>query len=137
MSKSETAAETFASGYNCAQSVFMTYAEQLGLDKETAAKISSGFGGGMHLGGTCGVVTGAFMVLGLKFGEGKKRTYDKNEEFTEKFLLRNPSIKCLDLLGADVRVKEEFEKAKSEGLFKCTCGRLVKDACEILEEMGV
>jgi C_GCAxxG_C_C family probable redox protein len=137
MSKSETAEETFASGYNCAQSVFVTYAEQLGLDEETAAKISSGFGGGMHLGGTCGVVTGAFMVLGLKFGDGKKRTYDKTAEFTEKFLLRNPSIKCLDLLGADVRVKEEFEKAKSEGLFKCVCGRLVKDACEILEEMGI
>jgi C_GCAxxG_C_C family probable redox protein len=137
MSKYETAEEAFASGYNCAQAVFMTYAEQLGLDKETAAKISSGFGGGMHLGGTCGVVTGAFMALGLKFGDGKKRTYNETAEFTEKFLERNPSIKCLDLLGADVRVKEEFEKAKSEGLFKCTCGRLVKEACEILEEMGI
>jgi C_GCAxxG_C_C family probable redox protein len=137
MTKSETASEAFESGYNCAQAVFTTFAEDLGLDRETAAKISSGFGGGMHLGGTCGVVTGAFMALGLKFGEGKKRTYDKNAEFTEKFLQRNPSIKCLDLLGADVRIKEEFEKAKSEGLFKCTCGRLVKEACEILEEMGI
>jgi C_GCAxxG_C_C family probable redox protein len=137
MTKSETASEAFESGYNCAQAVFTTFAEDLGLDRETAAKISSGFGGGMHLGGTCGVVTGAFMALGLKFGDGSKRIYDKNEEFTEKFLERNPSIKCLDLLGADVRIKEEFEKAKSEGLFKCTCGRLVKEACEILEEMGV
>jgi C_GCAxxG_C_C family probable redox protein len=137
MSKYETAAETFASGYNCAQAIFMTYAENLGLDCQTAAKISSGFGGGMHLGGTCGVVTGAFMALGLKFGDGSKRIYNKNEEFTEKFLLRNPSIKCLDLLGVDVRIKEEMAKAKSEGLFKCVCGRLIKDACEILEEMGI
>ncbi len=137
MSKSEKAAETFENGYNCAQAIFTTYAEELGLDHETAAKISSGFGGGMHLGGTCGVVTGAFMVLGLKFGDGKKRIYDKNEEFTKKFLQRNPSIKCLDLLGADVRVKEEMQKAKSEGLFKCVCGGLINDACEILEEMGV
>ncbi len=137
MSKSENAAEIFSDGYSCAQAMFATFAEDLGLDRQTAAKISSGFGGGMHLGETCGVVTGAFMVLGLKFGEGKKRTYDKTTEFTDKFLQRNPSIKCLDLLGADVRVKEEMEKAKSEGLFKCVCGRLIKDACEILEEMGL
>jgi C_GCAxxG_C_C family probable redox protein len=34
-----------------------------------ALKIASGFGGGMgRLAETCGAVTGAFMVLGLKYG---------------------------------------------------------------------
>lgn len=137
MTNSEKALQTFSEGYNCAQAVVMTFAEQLGLDIEMAAKISSGFGGGMHIGSTCGVVTGAFMVISLKFGEGKKRTYDKTSEFAEKFLERNPSTKCLDLLGADVCTTEGMNKAKDEGLFRKVCDDLVKDACEILEEIGV
>ncbi len=36
--------------------------------KTLAYKVSSGFGGGMHFDQTCGAVTGAFMVIGLKFG---------------------------------------------------------------------
>ncbi|MBW8017322.1 MAG: C_GCAxxG_C_C family protein [Planctomycetes bacterium] len=137
MTNTDKALQTFSEGYNCAQAVFMTFAEQLGLPAETAAKISSGFGGGMHIGSKCGVVTGAFMALGLKFGEGKKRTYDKTSEFTEKFLQRNPSTRCLDLLGVDVRLEEELQIAKNEGLFRKICDNLVKDACEILEEIGI
>jgi C_GCAxxG_C_C family probable redox protein len=137
MTNTEKALQTFSEGFNCAQAVFMTFAEQLGLDTETAAKISSGFGGGMHIGSTCGAVTGAFMAISLKFGEGKKRTYDKTAEFSEKFLERNPSLKCPDLLGVDVRIEEELTKAKQDGLFRKVCDNLIKDACEILEEMGV
>lgn len=137
MTNSEKALQTFSEGYSCAQAVFITFAEQFDISKKTAAKLSSGFGGGMHMGSVCGVVTGAFMVIGLKFGEGTKRTYNKTSEFTEKFLLRNPSTKCLDLLGTDIRLEEGMAKAKNEGLFRKICDCLVKDACEILNEMGV
>ena len=137
MSKAGKAVAIFDEGYNCSQAVFSVYSEQFGVDVETAYKIASGFGGGMHLGSVCGVVTGAFMVLGLKFGKGKSRPYDKIAEFTEKFHARNKSISCIDLLGADVRTDEGKAKAKSEGLFDSVCTKLIEDACEILEEMGV
>jgi C_GCAxxG_C_C family probable redox protein len=137
MTNTDKALQTFRDGYNCAQAVFMTFAEQLGLDSETAAKLTSGFGGGMHIGSTCGAVTGAFMAISLKFGEGKKRTYDKTAEFAERFLLRRPSTTCQDLLGVDVRIEEDMKKAKDGGLFRKVCDCLVKDACEILEEIGV
>ena len=137
MTNTEKALQIFSDGYNCAQAVFMTLAEQHGLDSEAAAKISSGFGGGMHIGSTCGAVTGAFMVISLKFGEGKKRTYDKTAEFSDKFFERNQSLKCPDLLGVDVRLEEDLNKAKEDGLFRKICDNLIKDACEILEEMGV
>lgn len=137
MTNSEKALQAFSEGFNCAQAVFITFAEQLGTDKETAAKISSGFGGGMRMGSVCGVVTGAFMVIGLKFGGGNKKIYDKTSEFREKFLQRNPSTKCLDLLGTDIRTEEGMKKGKEEGLFRKVCDSLVIDACEILEEMGV
>ena len=41
------ARENFLNGYNCAQSVFLAYAQELGFDKEIALKLSSSFGGGM------------------------------------------------------------------------------------------
>ena len=45
------AAELFAEGFNCSQSVFSVFAEKYGLPKETALKIGCGFGGGMPQGG--------------------------------------------------------------------------------------
>ncbi len=66
MSRIENAVSRFAEGYNCSQAVLSAYAEQLGVDGETALKIAAGFGGGLgRMAETCGAVTGAFMVLGL------------------------------------------------------------------------
>ena len=47
MSKSEKAKELFTKGYNCSQAVLGAFAEDLGMDFETAMKLSSSFGGGM------------------------------------------------------------------------------------------
>ena len=65
----EKAAELFVSGCNCSQAVFGAFAEDCGIDYETALKLSSSFGGGMgRLRETCGAVTGMFMVAGLLKG---------------------------------------------------------------------
>ena len=70
MSKVDEAIECFYSGYSCSQAVLSAYCEDLGLDKETAMKISCGFGAGMaRLGATCGAVTGAYIAIGLKYGK--------------------------------------------------------------------
>ena len=37
--KSEKAVETFMCGYNCAQSVFLSFCEDFGIDRDTAAKM--------------------------------------------------------------------------------------------------
>lgn len=55
-------------GFNCSQIVLSSFAEDLGLDSEMANKVATCFGGGMGSGDTCGAVTGALMVLGLKYG---------------------------------------------------------------------
>ena len=63
---SEKAAELFVNGCNCSQAVFGAFAEDCGIDFETALRLSSSFGGGMgRLRETCGAVTGMFMVAGL------------------------------------------------------------------------
>ena len=69
MSRVEQAVSCFQGGFNCSQAVLSTYAQDFGLDREAALKLAAGFGGGMgRMAGTCGAVTGAFMVLGLKHG---------------------------------------------------------------------
>ena len=65
--RSEKAVEYFKEGYNCAQSVYMAYADIFGLDTELAAKIIAPLGGGMgRLREVCGAVSGMFLVAGLQ-----------------------------------------------------------------------
>lgn len=66
MNYSEAATTRFSEGMNCAQAIFTSFAEQIGLDAESALKISTAFGGGIaQTGATCGAVTGALMVISL------------------------------------------------------------------------
>lgn len=47
--------------------VFASFSDLLGLDKEMALKIGSGFGGGIaRKQEVCGAVSGAVMIIGLK-----------------------------------------------------------------------
>ncbi len=141
--KSEQAVRKFRKGFNCSQAVLSVYAEEFGLCRETALKIACGFGGGMgRMALTCGAVTGAFMVIGLKYGnvdanekEIKEKTYGLVREFARRFEKRNgPSI-CRELLGCDISGPEGLKSAKDNGLFDSVCPGLVRDAVEILEEM--
>ena len=83
------ARKLFLEGYNCAQSVFCAFCDMTGLDRETAARLASSFGGGMgRLRETCGTVSAAAMVLGMVMGysdpkdiEAKKAHYRLVREF--------------------------------------------------------
>ena len=65
----EIAAENFRHGYNCAQSVLLAFAPEIGLDEVTTLKLASSFGGGMgRLREVCGAVSAMFMVAGVLKG---------------------------------------------------------------------
>ena len=100
MKKSQLAIENFKT-LNCAQSVLLSHAEDLKLDQTTALRIALGFGGGMAMAETCGAVTGAYMVLGLKanfkeksISETKTETKAAVRRFNELFIARHGSLKC-------------------------------------------
>jgi len=140
--RSEQAVEFFRNDLNCSQAVLGSYCREFGLDCEMAFKVATGFGGGMRMAETCGAVTGAFMVLGLKYGnktaedkKGKARTYEKIVEYTNRFKARNGSVICRELLGCDISTPEGMEKAKESELFDSVCSKMVREAAEILEEM--
>ena len=143
MCKSDCAVACFNNGYNCAQAVFSTYCEQLGLDETNALKIAGSFGGGMgHIGETCGAVTGAIMLIGLKHGkvqkddnEAKEITYNIVQEYTKRFKAMNGSVKCTDLLGHDISTSDGLVAAREANLWNTVCSKLVKDSALIVEEL--
>ena len=140
MKKSQLAIENFKT-LNCAQSVLLSHAEDLKLDRTTALRIALGFGGGMGRAETCGAVTGAYMVLGMKaqFGEKsiqeiKTETKVAVKKFNELFIARHGSLKCKKLLGVDISTPEGSIEANDKKLFDSICSGLVASAAEILEE---
>lgn len=143
MTKCEKAKELFSKGFNCSQSVFTAFAEKYGLPQETALKIACGFGSGMRNGEVCGAVSGAVMVIGLKYGqsiatdnESKSLCYSKTVEFTKAFRERNSSIICRDLLGCDISTGKGMDYAKQHNLFKTTCVDMICSSVKLLEELG-
>lgn len=138
MNKSEQTSLIFRD-YNCAQTIFSLFAPEMGLNTKTALRIASGFGSGMNSGETCGAVTGAYMVIGLKSGHDTSNPEDKANskelilKFNKLFLAEHPSLKCKELLGFDTSVPEQKEKAREAGVFDSQCPRFLKTAANILE----
>ena len=91
--KTETALELHKKGFNCAQSVALPFCEELRVDPSVISRAAEGFGGGM--GGfelTCGALSGAIMVAGLKTADGdleaprsKRSTYAVADEIGKRF----------------------------------------------------
>lgn len=136
----KTSVERFLEGNGCSQAVLANYCSALGLDEQTALRISSGFPAGMQMAGVCGAVTGAYMVLGLRFADqqsgqssGRKPVYEAVAEFTRRFKERNKTLNCRELLGCDIMTPEGKEIAVRDNLFKTVCPKFVEDASRILQ----
>jgi len=143
MLKKESANQTFNSGYNCAQSVFSAFSEDLKLDRETALSISSGFGGGLaKTQATCGAVTGAIMVIGSRIADQNEKVdgindqvYDKTREFLDQFIEKNKTTNCRELVQADLNTAEGQDYIKENNIFNEVCMKCVSDAVDILEKI--
>ena len=133
----DEALEYVEEGLDCSQIVFSEFAVQMGIDRETALKISASFGGGMWEGETCGAVTGALMALGLKYGHTSNENKDvmmaKAMEFKRKFAAKNGSCICRDLLG--YKIPEDMEQIMAENKFVTVCSHMIEDACTICAEI--
>ena len=143
MSELERALYAFDEGFNCSQSVLSSFALELGMDQEMALRVATAFGGGMgHRGDTCGAVTGAFMVIGLRHGrvkaedrEIRDRAYALVNRFVDEFEKRHGSIVCRELLGFDLSTPEGEQLAEERWPDDMPCRELVRDAASILEEL--
>jgi C_GCAxxG_C_C family probable redox protein len=135
----EQSSINFSAGFSCSQSVLRAFAEDLGLEPDMASRVSSAFGGGMaRTGRVCGAVSGALMVIGLRFGAispadqgAKEATYALARKFLEEFMLLHGSVDCPGLLGCDIGKPEGMQQAREQNLFKTQCPDYVRDASGI------
>lgn len=143
MTHSEKATALFMEGYNCAQSVFLAFEDMYELDRKTALRISSGFGGGMgRLREVCGCVSGAFMAAGLLMGyddvadlEGKKETYSMIQDIANAFRDEQGSIICREILKLRQEKVSPVPSARTEEYYKTRpCASLCGLAAQILDD---
>ena len=135
------AKEYFNSGYNCAQSVALAFADITSLDKELVAKITASFGGGMgRLREVCGAVSGMAFVASFispcptaDNAEAKKQNYALVQEFAEQFRKQNGAIVCRTLLGLDHPKDEPTPSARTAEYYqKRPCAEYVYDSALIV-----
>ena len=136
----EIAGTVFSQNFNCSQSVFSAFAARFGLDRETALKLASPFGGGVaRRGEVCGAVTGALLALGLARGAelpaGKEEIYRLSQEFMRRFEQEHKSILCRDLIDCDLSTPAGYQAATEKRVFKTICPVLVQDAVEIVQKL--
>ena len=143
--REEQALEYFRNGFNCAQAVFVVFAKELGIPEEQALKIAGGFGGGMgRLQGTCGAVTGAYMVIGLKHGktigdegnEKREKTYALVKNFDSEFKKMFSTTCCRDLLQCDLNTEEGKKFAADNKLTEKVCERCVTEGVKLVEKIA-
>lgn len=142
MNKADRALELFSNNFNCSQAVLTAFAPDFGLDEKLALMLGTSFGGGARNGELCGAVSGALMVLGLKYGhfdaadsEQKSRAYAIAAEYTKRFKEANGSVVCRDLLGYDLTKPDDMACIKEKELFGDVCPKAIKSAVEILENI--
>ena len=142
MTRGEKAEALFLEGYNCAQAVVIAFEDLHGLDRETVAKLSSSFGGGMaRLREVCGSVSGMFMVAGLLYGydnpkakEEKAEHYARIQKLAADFTAEHGSIVCRDLLGLTEKKQEPTPEERTEAYYKKRpCKEIIGRAAEILD----
>lgn len=141
--KGQIAKRYFEEGYNCCQAVLGAFAEDLGLEFETAMLLSSSFGAGMgRLREVCGTVSGMFMVLGMKYGyrspkvfEEKKELYQKIQVLAGQFKEDNGSIICRELLGLEQKgASAPTPEKRTEAYYKKRpCSELVEYAADLVD----
>ncbi len=139
----KNAVENFEKGYNCAQSVFLAYCEEYGIDKETGLKMSSSFGGGMgRLREVCGAVSAMFAIAGLKYGytspnddEIKQKHYELIQHLANEFKAKHQTIICRELLGEEVSNSPIPTKRTEEYYKERPCIEFIKTASELIEKL--
>jgi len=130
-------------GYNCAQAVVAAVCEEFGIDRVTAFQFSGAFGGGIARSGeTCGAVSGALMLIGMKYAKtspvddvSKGKCYDVAAEFLRKFQdAHHGCTKCRELLNGDRFNPEEEALMQQDGRLSW-CNDFIRYAADTAYEL--
>ena len=139
------AVENLDLGYNCMQSVFLAYTDQVDIMNVTKSVMSSHRTDLGKFGEICGTIIGMSMLAGFKYpvaeDEEKKSSLNHAvvKHMADIFKERNNSMACKVLLADYEKQKkslphtEEFESIFHDD--KCPCKKFVADAAELAGRM--
>ena len=106
----DRALENHKKGMNCCQAVACAFSREVGVDEQILFKAGEGFGAGM--GGmecTCGAVSGAVLLAGMKNSSGdaasptKGKTYQLSKAIVRECEEKNGSVICKELKGVETK----------------------------------
>lgn len=130
----EKAIDYFHQGYNCAQSVFAAFAEELGLSEAAALRLPSAFGAGLgRMRGTCGAFSGLALIAGFKHGNlspdpaDKERIFALTRKLADEFRTEFGSLQCRELLHLPPDAEEGARPSERTAAYYAArpCGRCV------------
>ena len=99
--------------HNCCQSVLMSFAEEMGVDREQAYRLGANMGAGMRTGAACGVVTGALIAMGaMGYTEQESRAFLK--DFVDRQYGLTPEDRIFPITDRAIqkKMKQKTEQAK-------------------------
>jgi C_GCAxxG_C_C family probable redox protein len=125
--------------YNCAEATLLALCKEWGVSSDAVPRIAAGFGGGVGKKGLiCGVLSGAVMAIGLRFGSPDPTDTEKRKLVTnlvsrllESFQDSFGETGCRELIGCDLSTPEGMMKAKVEGVRTEKCRHFVRRAAEL------
>ena len=141
--RAEQAVNNFKNGYNCAQAVYMAYADFFGMEPKTAAIIAAPLGAGIgRMREVCGTVSGAALVAGLAVPcdnpndtTSKARCYALVQQVADRFRQENGSIICRELLGIAPIKESPIPSPRTEAYYKKRpCIELVRMSATFIGE---
>lgn len=141
MDRAQRAGDFFLSGYNCAQSVTMAFADLMKMEEKAAARLASPFGGGMgRMREVCGAVSGMLLVLGTLYGYDtpgndaiKGQLYQEVQDLAAAFREDIGTLLCREIL--DNPPSDPTPSARTAQYYaERPCARVVMAAAGILQD---
>lgn len=129
--RADEAVEKYKNGYNCAQAVVCTYCDLVDGDEKTMFKATEALGIGMgNMEGTCGAVTAACILAGMKRSSGntekpdsKGETLSLSRKILNEFKEKNTTVVCKELKGIET------------GKVLLPCTECIREASRIAEKV--
>ncbi len=146
MQRKEKALALFADKFNCSQAIFAAYRNVDVLDEGSALKLSTVFGGGVACTGSelCGAVSGGLLAISMQYGKSDRneqdavgKTYDIGKRFIADFTskIESESCRCEAILGINISIPENLEKAREQKLFETQCVKAITVASDLLDKL--
>ena len=138
--RQDLAIQHFEGEMNCAQAVLLAFADELEIERENLVSIGSAFGSGMGEGDTCGAVSAALMVIGLKNGKShssvelKEQVKKLSGIFKSEFQKQYGSLKCKDLTGVDLSTDQGYEIAHQKRVFQSRCPLFIRSSIQLIAD---